>query len=122
MRRLAILCFSVIVFSCDNNIPNDVLPVEKMQNVMTDILLAEGFAENFELMDTTKKREEWYAQEYSKVMSIHKISQDQFRNSLNFYKKNPDLFKAVVDTVYQRGQRLRDAGYQNLKNLKKPVK
>lgn len=121
MRRVVIVFFIFFIFSCDNSIPNDVLPVEKMQNIMTDMLLAEGFAENFELLDTTKKRDDWFAQEYSKVMAIHKISQEQFRKSLQYYKKNPDLFKVVVDTVYHRGQRLRDAGFQRMKNIKKPV-
>lgn len=120
MRRGLAILSCVFLFSCGNHIPNNVLPVDKMQDVMMDLLLSEGFAENFELMDTSHKRDYWYSKEYSKVMAIHKVTQDQFRKSLSFYKKNPDLFKVVVDTVYQRGQRLRDAGYQGLK-LKKPT-
>lgn len=118
MRKYLTILFSMGLLSCGDGIPNDVLSVDKMQAVLTDVLLAEGFVENFELMDTTKKREDWYALEYSKVMTIHNISQDQFRRSLNFYKKNPDLFKIITDTVYQRSQRWRDGGFKQVKKTK----
>lgn len=122
MRRVGIqLIFILFLISCGNDVPDDVLPPEKMQVVMTDMLLAEGFAENFLVMDSSKKREDWFAQEYSKVIAIHKISQEQFRNSLKYYKKHPELFKEVIDTVYQRGQRMRDQGYQRANSKTKAV-
>ncbi|MEY4111185.1 MAG: hypothetical protein RLZZ46_1541 [Bacteroidota bacterium] len=112
MRRLAIVISVSLFFSCANTIPGKVLEPEKMQDVLSDMLLAEGFTENFLILDSSKTREEWFSQEYSRVMAIHKISQEDFRNSLNFYKKHPDVFKIIVDTVYQRSQRMRNAGFK----------
>ena len=93
-----------------------------MQDVLTDILLAEGFTENFLLLDTSKKRDEWLAGEYSKVMAIHQITQDQFRKSLDYYKSKPDEFKIIIDSVNQRGLRNRDESYQTGGKKKKKLK
>lgn len=112
----AAICFSLL--SCGDDVPGHVLSEQKMQSVLTDILLAESYTENFLVMDTSKKREDWFAGEYSKVMAIHQISQNDFRKSLQYYKKHPDLFKNIMDTVYQRGQRLRDQGYQRANSKK----
>lgn len=113
MRKIAIVLCMYLLFSCNDGVPNDVVSPEKMQDVLTDMLLAEGFTENFLLLDSSKTREEWFSQEYSRVMSIHHLTQDEFRTSLNFYKKRPDMFKIIVDTVYQRGQRMRNTGFKS---------
>ena len=115
-------CLLLLCMSCGKSASKDILDEEKMQDVLTDVLLAEGFTENFLLLDTTKNRDEWLSGEYSKVMAIHKISQEQFRASLNYYKKNPDLFKAIIDTVNQRGLRNRDESYQSGGKKKRKIK
>lgn len=116
--RWTIISFFCLLTACKSDLPKDVISVNTMQDVMTDMLLAEGFAENFLLLDTSKSRDYWYSQEYSKVMAIHKISQKDFRRSIQFYKTRPDLFKVIVDTVSQRGLRHRDRAYESMKNRK----
>jgi len=123
MNRLAGWFFLIFFqLNCGDQTPRTILDLEKMQDVLTDVLLAEGFAENFLLLDTTKNRDEWLGQEYSKVMAVHKISQDQFRASLDYYKNRPDLFKVIIDTVNQRGLRNRDESYQQNGKKKKKIK
>lgn len=105
-------CLMLLSVGCSRTVPRNIIKQDKMQDVLTDILLAEGFAENFLLIDTSKRRDEWFAGEYSKVMAIHKITQDQFRKSLDYYKSKPDVFKVIIDSVNQRGSRNRDESYQ----------
>lgn len=121
MKRMLLFVSISFIAACSSSASKDVLSVDKMQVVMTDMLLAEGFTENFLVNDSSKTRDEWFSQEYSKVMAIHNISQDQFHKSLNFYKKRPDLLKVIIDTVYQRGQRMRDASYQTANSKKTAV-
>jgi hypothetical protein len=121
MSRLTGLIFLFLLFfvGCTDKTPKGLLEIHKMQDILTDLLLAEGFTENFLLLDTSKKRDEWLAGEYSKVMAIHQISQQQFRSSLDYYKKRPDLFKEIIDSVNQRGIRHRDESYQQVGKKKR---
>lgn len=115
-------CLILLAVSCSRNVPRNIIDQDKMQDVLTDVLLAEGFTENFLLLDTSKKRDEWLAGEYSKVMTIHQITQDQFRRSLDYYKSKPDVFKVIIDTVNQRGMRNRDESYQTGGKKRKKVR
>ena len=115
-------CLILLCVSCSRTVPKNIIDQDKMQDVLTDVLLAEGFTENFLLLDTSKKRDEWLAGEYSKVMAIHQITQDQFRKSLDYYKSKPDEFKIIIDSVNQRGLRNRDESYQTGGKKKKKLK
>jgi hypothetical protein len=115
-------CLILFCVSCSRTVPKNIIDQDKMQDVLTDVLLAEGFTENFLLLDTSKKRDEWLAGEYSKVMAIHQITQDQFRKSLDYYKSKPDEFKIIIDSVNQRGLRNRDESYQTGGKKKKKLK
>jgi Domain of unknown function (DUF4296) len=107
------------MMSCGNRdkVPDDVFGPEKMGKVLTDLLLAESFAEGYLLIDTTHTRDEAFTGELNKVLAIQKISPEEFRRSMNFYKSRPDLYKVIVDTAYNRAQRNRDHIYDEQKKL-----
>ncbi len=111
--RLTILVILALFFSCKSrdSIPEGVLGTQKMEKVMTDMLMSESFAESYLLLDTTKKRDEWFTGELNKVLAIQDVTQDQFRKSLNYYKTRPDLFKVIIDTINARALRNRDRVY-----------
>jgi Domain of unknown function (DUF4296) len=119
MRVIALL-FTFIILSCGSNdkVPKDVLEPQKMERVMTDILMAESFSESYLLLDTTKKRDEWFTGELNKVLAINQISQDQFRKSMDFYKSRPDIFKVIIDSINAKGQRNRDKIYDMQKRTR----
>jgi Domain of unknown function (DUF4296) len=122
MRVIALL-FTFIILSCGSNdkVPKDVLEPQKMERVMTDILMAESFSESYLLLDTTKKRDEWFTGELNKVLAINQISQDQFRKSMDFYKSRPDIFKVIIDSINAKGQRNRDKIYDMQKKTRVKV-
>jgi hypothetical protein len=119
MRVMALLLIFAII-SCGSNdkVPKDVLEPRKMERVMTDILMAESFSESYLLIDTTKKRDEWFTGELNKVLAINHITQDQFRKSMDFYKSRPDIFKVIIDSINARGQRNRDRIYDMQKKTR----
>lgn len=122
IRYFGWYCLIFLFVSCGRTVPQNIIDQEKMQDVLTDVLLAEGFTENFLLLDTSKKRDAWLAGEYSKVMAIHQITQDQFRASMDYYKTKPDVFKTIIDSVNQRGLRNRDESFQTGGKKKKKIK
>lgn len=106
-----------LLMSCGNRdkIPADVFGPDKMGKVLTDVLLAESFAEGYLLLDTTRTRDQVFSGELNKILAIQKISPAEFRRSLNFYKSRPDIYKVVIDTAYNRAQRNRDHIYDETK-------
>jgi hypothetical protein len=111
--RMGVLILIAFIFSCQgkDKVPEGVLEQVKMEKVMTDVLMAESFAESYLLIDTTRKRDEWFTGELNKVLAINDISQDQFRKSLEFYRTRPDLFKVILDSINARAQRNREKVY-----------
>ncbi|HEX5667825.1 MAG TPA: DUF4296 domain-containing protein [Chitinophagaceae bacterium] len=111
--RLIILILLIFAFSCGrkDKVPEGVLEPAKMEKVMTDLLMSESFTESYLLLDTSKKRDEWFTGELNKVLAIQDVTQDQIRKSLDFYRTRPDLFKVIVDSINARAQRNRDKVY-----------
>lgn len=112
----------LMLYSCGrrDSVPSGVFSPQKMERVLTDVLLAESFAESYLLIDTTRTRDASFTGELNKVLVIQKISEADFRRSLEFYKSRPDIFKVVIDSVNARAQRNRDHIYdeQKKKRLK----
>jgi hypothetical protein len=121
--RLIILILLIFAFSCGRNdkVPEGVLEPAKMEKVMTDLLMSESFAESYLLLDTSKKRDEWFTGELNKVLAVQDVTQDQVRKSLDFYKTRPDLFKVIIDSINARAQRNRDNIYDIEKRKSKKV-
>jgi len=121
MRKGFILFITLIFLGigCKTDTPpKNILAPEKMQSVLSDILLAESFAESYLAVDTTKKLKQLYAQELDKVMAVHKISQKEFRISMNYYKTRPDLLKVIMDTVNNRAIREKDKMFKEVTEKK----
>jgi hypothetical protein len=109
MRYAILLLAMLFLFSCViDRVPKDVLDKEKMERVLTDMLMAESFTENYLLIDSAKTREAWFTDELNKVLDINDVSRDQFMRSLDYYKQRPDQFKVIVDSMFNRSQRNRE--------------
>ena len=116
-----LLTFAILSCGSNDKLPKDVLEPRKMERVMTDILMAESFSESYLLLDTTKKRDDWFTGELNKVLAINHISQKQFRKSMDFYKSRPDIFKVIIDSINAKGQRNRDKIYDMQKKTRLKV-
>jgi len=109
MKALFVILAFVSAISCvSRSLPDGVLGREKMENLMTDLLMAESFTENYLLIDSSKTRDEWFTEELNKVLDINDVTQEQFRRSLDYYKARPDQFKVIVDSMHNRAQRNRE--------------
>jgi len=114
MRTLfPVFLLFLILVSCTGRkrIPKGVLPPDKMEKVLYDVLLAEGYAESYLYADTTQTKEDWVIKEMDKVLAIHKVSQETFMKSYDFYKSRPDMLKVIADTMNAKSQRNREKIY-----------
>jgi hypothetical protein len=115
--RIIFLCLTLFLFfsACvkKGRVPPEMIQQEKMGVVLFEIAMAEGYIESLYSRDSTVNKDSMLPVEMDKVLAIHKITQKDFRNSYLFYKSNPDIFKVMTDTVYQRSQRNKDKMYSN---------
>lgn len=114
-----ILIFCLFIACRDKSkTPSDVLPKEKMEKVLWDMMLADRFASQFVAKDTAKKdstrknlTEETF-KVYAEVFSLNNISREEFVKSYKFYMTRPDLSKVIMDTILQRANRLKEESYK----------
>ena len=83
----------------NNKLPHDILPQEKMRNVIWDLMRADEYTGNFIMKDTTRNRKTESAKLYEQIFRIHEITHEQFKKSLMFYESRPDLLKSITDSL-----------------------
>jgi hypothetical protein len=104
MRHTGIL-FLTIFFSCSGKLPDDVLPPERMQTVLWDVLRADEMAGYYASQDSSLQTLNTYTGYYQHILNIHNISKEEFRTSLKYYQNNPVLFKVVLDSLQSFAER-----------------
>jgi hypothetical protein len=105
MKRFLLILFGIFLFACSNSskvgIPDNVLPKEKMADVLVDVHLMEA-AMNINASSTDKFNSSLKIDVYKK----HKITKQQYENSFEFYTQNPELLGEVYQLVLSNLSRM----------------
>ena len=102
MKIFFILLLISLLTSCgggDANRPADVLPPKKMQVILWDMIKADELVSYQSGIDTSVNKKGESIKLYSQVLNIHKISEQEFKRSMEFYQKNPKELKVVLDSL-----------------------
>jgi hypothetical protein len=100
---LFILLLSSLFFSCSKKMRKpDVLPEKKMREVMCDMMRADQYVADFLSKDSTRNKKDESVKLYDEIFYIHKITRGQFKSSLDYYSSQPDLFRAIIDSLAKR--------------------
>lgn len=98
-----LLLFLFLFLSCRREQqPQNVLPVKKMTDVMWDMIRADQYVSTYLLKDSTKKKKTESEKLYDQVFHIHKITQQEFKSSLDYYSARPELFRPIIDSLAKR--------------------
>ena len=115
MKRLFVLLFISFALSCSDRtgIPNDIIPMQSMQKIMADVILANNYSSDFLLKDTTKKDKVLANQDLMAIVfKIHHTTAADFKKSLVFYESRPDLSKKIFDSLEAYNTRHRKDDYK----------
>jgi hypothetical protein len=86
-----------------NKIPEGVLPKQKMQAVLWDILRADEFLSGYVFpKDSAMNREQESIKLYEEVFRIHHTDRDEFKKSFSFYQAHPSLMKEILDSLSKK--------------------
>ena len=107
---ILILLAGIILASCSGKkaLPEGVLKPVKMQAVLWDIIRVDAFTSNFIKKDSSKDAVTENAKLQKQVFAIHKVSEEGFYKSYSYYKKNPGLFKIVLDSMINNANKTRN--------------
>lgn len=125
MRRAFLLVLMVgMAISCSESqeIPKDVLPPQKMGEIMADITIAEAWVENYFPNKANGPRDSAIGREVDKVLAIHHVDQASFRRSYQFYKDHPVQLKDMLDTVFRQNQNFQQRIFSAGRGAAPPVK
>ena len=102
MIRVSIIVL-LLFFSCKQKtkVPDNILSVDKMEQVLIDMLRADEFY-NQRQLDSATIDSFSRTNLYKAVFTLHKTNKEEFRKSLSFYESHPDLLKTVLDSMHSK--------------------
>jgi len=97
-RLIIYFVFFISVISCNNNDKaKDLIPKNQVIDIVTDIHLAEGALKIYEIYpDSIQKKAPIY---YATVYKKHHVNEKQFKDSYEYYYKNPAELEKMMDKV-----------------------
>lgn len=110
MDKIKLLFLAIIIFSCKQSIenePDNLVPKEKMINILSDIHRTEGFINNMNIQntDTTSFI---YRKLEAQIFKKHGVDTSTYYKSYKYYLVNPDefteMYKEVVASIKSKNK------------------
>ena len=102
MRFFWAISIAAVVVGCSRKeAPPSVLSQVKMREVRWDMVRADQYVSDF-FKDTAVSKRDESLRLYEAVFKIHKITREQFKESLHYYSSRPDLFQPIIDSLAKR--------------------
>lgn len=101
MRRLIwALAATIMLFGCKPKIPKDIIEPDKMQKILYDIHVADGYISTILLPDSSKKVAAAY---YKGIYKKFEIDSTQYNKSMDYYYAHPKdldkIYKNISKTL-----------------------
>jgi hypothetical protein len=116
MKYVLALFVTALLFTtaCTNQykVPNDIIPKDKMEKILWDMIMADRYSTIILSRDTTKNVKEETFKTYAQVFSINKITREEFLKSFKFYLERPDISQVMLDSLATKANRRRDDVYK----------
>jgi hypothetical protein len=103
MKKIIAYLLLLTFYSCANNdLPRGVLPEAKMREVLWDVMRADEWVLYEANIDTTMYKQARSHERYQQVLQLHKVSEEQFKKSFQYYQSNPEQLKPLLDSLQKR--------------------
>jgi hypothetical protein len=117
-RGIGVSCLAVILLACagcadQGSVPSGILPPNKMQTVMWDMVQADQYAVLYVAKDSAAHRDTKTEtlKLYEEVFRLHDVSREEFRKSYQYYLDHPVLNQLLFDSLISQGNRVRTESY-----------
>jgi hypothetical protein len=98
--------FVVLLMGCQqNNAPSSKVEINKMKVVLLQMMQADEYYTRMSTIDTTWKLNKKNVDFYKQILTLNKVSQKDFFETLTYLEKHPVEFKEVMDSAYELSKR-----------------
>src|SRR4051794_37538268 len=113
MKKFFVFIFILLLTSCSsgNEMPKDVLPIDRMKIIIWDMSLADNMASEKYMINKDSQRI-MVTGLYQKVFKLHKIDKTNFYKSYAYYESHPTVMQVLFDSVNAYGIRQKTKVYQ----------
>ncbi|MFZ4057698.1 MAG: DUF4296 domain-containing protein [Ferruginibacter sp.] len=96
-----------MIFGCkqQSDAPPNLLPKEKMEAILWDIIQADAFTEQFVKRDSSKNAAAENVKLQQQIFLLHQVSKDNFYTSYTYYVARPDEIKIILDSIAAKSER-----------------
>lgn len=99
LKSLLIPCLFLST-ACSDGKPGGVMPEEKMQAVLWDLALAGEYVNGYVYYQNPAQNRAVVNQTLlNEIYKVHDIDKKTFDKSLEYYKKNPKILMAMLDSI-----------------------
>lgn len=102
INKSIIIVFSIFLLACaekkEVSVPENILPIEKMADVLLDVHLLEASL-NITVFDTNTPPQTDNTAKSFDVFKKNKTDKQQFDESLKFYTHKPEMLNKIYDLV-----------------------
>lgn len=120
IRTGCVALLFVVLTGCSSHksVPPGMIPKEKMEQILWDMVQADRFASGFILTkkDAFEAKKEEAIQFYDQVFHLHGITRDEFVKSYKYYLGRPDITKVLFDSITVQAERRRDEALQRVQD------
>jgi len=95
-KFFAFILIGTLLYACKPGIPKNVIPPEKMEKILFDIHVAEGYATGITNQDSSKKIA---AALYKGIYKKFEIDSVGYNRSMDYYYKHPDIMKLMYENI-----------------------
>lgn len=101
-----LLIVLLAVFVACSKIPRKYIQPDEMKKIMWEMMFADKLtthASGSRLVLTDSM-----SRAYSEVLKFHRVSKEKFVRSLRYYESDPEMQKALYDSIYNYGSRMNE--------------
>ncbi len=108
---LIIICLAIASCAGKDHVPSGILPRDKMEGVLWDMVLADQYASYLTKDSSHLDLKKEHLRLYEQVFRLHDVTRDKFQKSYKYYLDHPDLSQTLFDSLVNKGNRLRTESY-----------
>lgn len=109
MRYVSYIIIILCLTSCQNSTSKDVIALDDMKKIMWDLSVSDELRLYRLQMDTIPiDKDTTYKSQYAAIFYHHQVTVERFYASLKHYKKDPLVFKRLIDSVSTYGNRIKN--------------
>lgn len=95
----------MLIYACKPGIPKDIIQPQKMEDILFDVHIVDGYVTTFPNPDSSKKIASAY---YKGIYKKFGVDSALYNKSLNYYYAHPDVMNTMYENITKKLSKTKD--------------